>query len=71
VVDNEGGAAAADGEDQLREGEIRFGSLCQEGKWKGAPAFDKWRVRFREGEVGAREGRLVCAVGFSMEALVR
>ena len=29
MVDNEGGAAAADGEDQLREGGNRFGSLYQ------------------------------------------
>ena len=39
MVDNEGGAAAADGEDRLREGESRFGSLCQEGKWKGDTYF--------------------------------
>jgi hypothetical protein len=53
VVDDEGGAAAGDGEDRLREGERCFGSLFQEGKWKG----NTRRVRFREGRAKAsRDG---------------
>lgn len=39
MVNNEGGAAAANGEDWLRGGASRFGSLCPEGKWKGGPWF--------------------------------
>ena len=33
---------------------------------RGTPTFGNWRVRFREGAAGAREGRLARAVGFSV-----